>query len=272
MPEAIAVPLGTYGVSAPATGRFELTAAARGPWSDDAAHGGAPAALLTRAVELAAPELRLVSLQMVFFGPVPLGEVEVEARVAKPGRRQMVVSASLTGGGLTLATANAVLLRRGRVEIPPGTARPVTEAMPPREAGARECEGLWAEGKTAFQSSSNEILVVEGGPGESGPTGAAWFRLVCPVVPGESPSPTQRAAAAADFGNGLAHPVPFGEFVFANCDLNVWLLREPVGEWIGIRSSTGVSAVGSGLTTTEIHDSEGRCGAAGQVLYVDVPG
>jgi hypothetical protein len=33
-----------------------------------------------------------------------------------------------------------------------------------------------------------------------------------------------------------------------------------------------VSAVGSGLTTTEIHDSEGRCGAAGQVLYVDVPG
>jgi hypothetical protein len=144
--------------------------------------------------------------------------------------------------------------------------------MPPRDQGLREEDGAWGAGGTAFQLTSNEILVVTGGPPRTGAEGVAWFRLLCPVVPGENPSPAQRAAAAADFGNGLAHPVPFGDFVFANCDLNVWLLREPVGEWIGIRSSTEVSAGGSGLTTTEIHDDHGRCGAAGQVLYVDVAG
>ena len=209
---------------------------------------------------------------MVFFGPVDLGPVEVRTGIKKPGRRQMIVDASLTAGGRTLASATAVLLRRGSVPVPEGTLAPDVEPMPARGQGARESEGLWGSEGTAFHRSSNEILVVEGGPQRSGPTGAAWFRMVSPVVPGESPSQAQRAAAAADFGNGLAHPVPFGDFVFANCDLNLWLLREPVGEWIGIRSSTEVSAEGTGLTTTEIHDDRGRCGAAGQILYVDRSG
>jgi hypothetical protein len=179
---------------------------------------------------------------MVFFGPVLLGRVEVKAEVKKPGRRQMVATASLLDpGGRTVASATGVMLRRGSVPIPPGTTAPDGPPMPPRQSGRRESEGLWGGGDTAFHRTSNEILVAEGGPRVSGPVGAAWFRLTCPVVPGETPSAAQRAAAAADFGNGLAHPVPFGDFVFANCDLNVWLLREPVGEWIGIRSSTEVS-------------------------------
>ena len=102
--------------------------------------------------------------------------------------------------------------------------------------------------------------------------GAAWFRLDSPVVPGEEPSPAQRAVAAADFGNGLAHPISFEEFVFVNCDLNVWMLREPVGEWIGVRSTTEVSTNGSGVTRTGLHDREGRFGTAGQTLYVDRTG
>jgi hypothetical protein len=228
--------------------------------------------LLARAIELSAPELRLASFQMVFLGPVPLGEVAVEVEVIKPGRRQAVVSASLLGGGLTVARAFGVLLRRGSVDIPPGAASPDPGAMPPREGDDRVPGWAWGEGGPAFHRTANEIVVVDGGPQEVRPDGAAWFRLVTPVVPGEKPSPAQRAVAAADFGNGLAHPVPLGEFLFANCDLNVWLLREPVGEWIAIRSSTEVAAIGAGLTTTEIHDSEGRCGAAGQMLYVDRSG
>jgi hypothetical protein len=66
--------------------------------------------------------------------------------------------------------------------------------------------------------------------------------------------------------------VPFGGYVFVNCDLNLWLLREPVGEWIGVSSETEVSPNGSGLTTTALHDETGRFGAAGQVLYVDAAG
>jgi hypothetical protein len=228
--------------------------------------------MLARAVELSGPELRLASFQMVFLGPVPLGEVSVEAEVIKPGRRQAVVSAKLLAGGRTVARACGVLLRGGSVALPPGTASPDPVPMPPRQGADRVSGWDWGEGGPAFHRTANEIVVVEGGPQQVRTDGAAWFRLVTPIVPGEVPSPAQRAVAAADFGNGLAHPVPLGGFVFANCDLNVWLLREPVGEWIAIRSSTEVSTVGAGLTTTEIHDGQGRCGAAGQVLYVDESG
>ncbi len=240
-----------------------------------AAHGGAPAALLVRAIERHGAEsgMRLVSLQAAFLGPVLLGEIEIETEVLKPGRKQAVVSARLNGRGRTLVAATGILLRTGSVALPEGVEAPVVEDMPERISQIEVKDGLWGDsGSIAFHRTSNRIVVVEGGPEQARAEGAAWFRLDCPLVPGELPSPAQRAAAAADFGNGLAHPVPFGEYVFVNCDLNLRLLREPEGEWIGIRSGTEVSPNGSGLTTTTVYDERGRCGEAGQVLYVDGSG
>jgi hypothetical protein len=274
-PDAIAIPLGPGGgAETQPNGRFELGPAARGPWRPDAAHGGAPAALLTRALEAHGTEtgLRLAAFHSVFLGPVMLGEVELSTEVLKPGRRQMVVGAKLTGGGRTLIEARGVLLRVGAVDLPP-EAEGSGSAMPPPEAGNVTDGGRWGSGEgLAFQRTSNTIRLVEGGPEQVRRDGAAWFRLDSPVVPGEEPSPAQRAVAAADFGNGLAHPISFEEFVFVNCDLNVWMLREPVGEWIGVRSRTEVSANGSGVTRTGLHDREGRFGTAGQTLYVDRTG
>ena len=271
---AIAVP-----VPGPGSGsqRFELSPAARGPWRPDAAHGGAPGALLARAMESfgSGSGMRLASFQSVFLGPVMLGPVELEAEVLKPGKRQMVVAARLLSGDRTLIEARGVLLRSGRIDLPPGVGQSAADdhAMPPPEDFGETEEGRWGnDGEIAFHKTSNTIRAVEGGPDQIRPDGAAWFRLDSPVVPGEPPTPAQRAVAAADFGNGLAHPVPFGDYVFVNCDLNIWLLREPVGEWIGLRSLTEVSANGSGVTRSALHDREGRFGTAGQSLYVDVAG
>jgi hypothetical protein len=271
---AIAVRLDPPGGSG-GDGRYKLGEPARGPWRPDAAHGGAPAALLTRAIEsyCAETDLRLASFQSVFLGPVMLGPVELETEILKPGKRQMVVAARLSAGSRTLIEARGVLLRTGRIDLPPeaGEGDEPGDSMPPPEAFGETEEGLWGnDGETAFHKTSNTIRTVTGGPEQVRADGAAWFRLDSPIVPGESPSPSQRAVAAADFGNGLAHPVPFGEYVFVNCDLNVRLLREPVGEWIGLRSLTKVSVNGSGLTRTALYDRDGRLGTAGQSLYVDV--
>jgi hypothetical protein len=142
--------------------------------------------------------------------------------------------------------------------------------MLPLEESSDVKRGLWFPGdEIAFHRTANTVKVVEGGPESVNHTGAAWFHLDCLVVPGEDVTPAQRAAAAADFGNGLAHPVPFGEFLFVNCDLNVNLFRDPAGEWIGISSRTDVDSIGSGMTVTELHDLNGRFGSASQSLYVD---
>lgn len=272
MSEVVAVPTGRSGD--PEVGlveEFELTGLARGPWQDDAAHGGAPAALIVRAAEAHCDEgaLRVGSLNMTFFGPVLLGPIRIETTVLKPGRRQRVVGVRLSDGDRTLIDARAVLIRRGEVSLPEG-AESEPETLPGPEHARDVDRRKWAHGEgDAFHRNTNTVLALEGGPDEVGPTGSGWFRLEYPLVPGEDPSGAQRAIAAADFGNGLAHPVPFGEFLFVNCDLNLALLREPEGEWIGLRSRTEVDPGGAGLTTTEVFDQLGRCGSATQILYVD---
>ena len=253
---------------APAT--YRLAPIARGPWDAGSAHGGAPAALLARAVERrAAATQRVSSLSYTFLGPVPIGAVEITTRVVKPGTRLQVVRATLAAGGRVAMELTAVLLRRGAVELPAGIGAPWPE-LPPPEGLATTGSWFLAEGEEAFHPSAVEIRVVGGGLESPAPQGRdAWLRLRLPVVAGEDPSAAQRAAAAADFGNGLSAPVPFDGYLFVNCDLHVALHRDPAGAWIGARARTELHRAGTGLTTTELHDAAGRVGTATQTLFVD---
>lgn len=268
-PGPVAVHLETASSNGRRTELFELTAEARGPWQHDAAHGGAPAAVLARTAESYADGMRLAALSTTFYGPVPLGEITVESQVVKPGNRQRVVSLTLGAEGRVAMEARAVLLRRGEVTLPDGTL--AGDRMENPGEGRPVDRRLWADGDgPAFHRTANTVLATDGGPDTVGLDGSAWFRLDAPLLEGEPVSPVQRAIAASDFGNGLAHPVPFGEYLFANCDLNFSLLREPAGEWIGLRSRTEVDPAGAGLTVTQIFDSAGRVGVATQTLYVDL--
>ncbi|WP_210493102.1 thioesterase family protein [Patulibacter sp. SYSU D01012] len=252
--------------------RLELGDVARGPWDAASAHGGAPAALLTRAVEAhaAGTDLRVSSLAFTFLGPVPLGAVEIRTTVRKSGRRLQVVHGELRAGGRTAMEVQATLLRRGRVPLPAGVGMPWPELAPPE---GRAAAPAWfvVDGGRAFHPDAVEIRPLGDAPlGEPTPDGAAaWLRLRVPVVGEETPTAAQRAAAAADFGNGLSCPVPMADYVFVNCDLHVALHRDPAGEWIGLRARTELDRAGTGLTTTELHDAAGRFGTATQTLFVE---
>lgn len=272
-PGPIAIPAGESPGKAGTPARYRLTGEARGPWSDGAAHGGAPAALLAReAMRAGGPgDFRLAGLSVTFHGPVPLGGIEIAPEVVKPGRRQRVVALRLTAGGRLRMEARAVLLRRGSVPLPPATlADRDRDRMTDPGRGRVVDQARWALGDgPAFHRTANTVLAVEGGPDRSEPLGSAWFRLDSPLVEGEVTAGVERAVAASDFGNGVAHPVPFGKYLFVNCDLNVSLFRDPVGEWIGIRARTAFDPGGAGVTSTELFDSEGRIGSAGQTLFLD---
>lgn len=252
-----------------------LTAAARGPWDAAMAHGGAPAALLTRAVErrAASDDQRVSSLAFTFLGPVPLGAVTIRTTVRKPGRRLQIVHGELVADDRVVMEVRAVLMRRGRVELPSGVGTPWPE-MPPPEGLESSTErlvapGLEGEEPVGFYPTAMEIRPIDGTLWAVRDRAAAWLRLRLPLLDGDRPSGAQRAAAASDFGNGLAHPVSFDDYLFVNCDLTVSLHRDPAGEWIGIRPRTEIDPGGTGLTTTELHDAAGRFGTATQTLFVD---
>ena len=80
MTEAFYEPLGG--------GRFRSTEHTAGPWDVRSQHAGPPAALLGRALEATDPREGTLLARVTFeiLGPVPVAEVEVESRVARPGR------------------------------------------------------------------------------------------------------------------------------------------------------------------------------------------
>jgi Thioesterase-like superfamily len=240
---------------------------ARGPWDPDAMHGGAPAALLVRAiegVEVPAPML-VARLSMEFLRAVPLVPLTVEAAVVRPGRRLQLVEAVLRAEGEEVCRAQATLLRREAVEVPQG-ALPVPSLAPPEDAEPIT-ESLDRSTGESFAMTGMEIRVLGGGFSRRGPA-TAWFRLRRQVVEGEDPSPAQRAVAAGDFGNGIAAEVDFATHLFVNTDLTVHLSREPVGEWIGLDSRTEHGPEGTALARSTLHDALGPCGLAAQSLYV----
>jgi acyl-CoA thioesterase len=88
------------------------------------------------------------------------------------------------------------------------------------------------------------------------------------VVGDEEPTGVQRAAAAADFGNGVSWVLPFEDWIFLNPDLTMHLARPPVGEWIGLDAHTVPSDQGMGLAESAMYDERGRLGRAVQSLLL----
>lgn len=230
-------------------------------------HGGAPAALLARAIEnVAAPVPMLCTrVTIEFLRAVPVAPVRVTASPTREGRRLQMVEATLAdAGGNELLRARAVRMRAGDVTVP-ADAAPGVEVPGPDESPADVFPGQEGEG---FHLSANEIRFARGTFFDLGPS-LAWFRLRMPVVAGESPTPLQRVMAAADFGNGVSRVLDFQTHLFVNTDLTVHLHRAPVGEWVAIDARTDVDSAGVGQSTTVLHDERGRVGVGAQSLYVD---
>ena len=244
--------------------RFLPTGLARGPWDENALHGGAPAALLTHiAQNTAGPEFGLARLTFELTRPVPLASLEVRAEASR-GRSARRVALQIEHDGVPMGRAIALMLREQPVQVPTGPARTLEPA--PDECTQRyETPGM--PSGEFFHHRAMDIRVATGSTREPGPA-AAWFRLRAPVLEGVETTPAMRAAAASDFGNGLSWVLPFDEYLFANTDLTVYLHRAPVGEWIGIDAETIAQPNGIGLSSSTLYDAVGRVGMAHQNLLI----
>ena len=242
--------------------RWSSTVHTTGPWDARFQHGGPPAALLGRAVERCAPrdDVLVARMTVEILGPVPVGEVEVRARVLRPGRSVELVEAVLSADGRDAARAAAWRVKRTTQEGVPSRA----PAPPPLPAEALEIPaGGWVDGYL----SAVEWRFVEGRFDVPGPA-TVWTRLKHPLVPDEEPSPLQRVLSVADSGNGLSSELDLTAWHFINPELTVHLHREAIGSWVCVAAQTAISPGAAGLATTALSDQDGPLGVGAQSLLV----
>jgi hypothetical protein len=234
-----------------------------GPWDARAQHGGPPSALLGRAIQRCAPRDDMIVARFTceILRPIPVGEIRVQARLARPGRSVELLEAVASGGGRDVARATAWrVLRTDSPPVPPRPAPPppLPAETPPPPPG----EG-WVDGYL----SAIEWRPVHGHFTEPGPA-TVWARMRYPLLPDEETGPLERVLAVADSGNGVASALDIRHWQFINPELTVHLQREAAGEWICLDARTVISTGGAGLATSVLSDLDGQVGVGAQSLLV----
>lgn len=236
-----------------------------GPWDPKALHGGPPTALIAGALERMDPgpeAFAVTRLTVEILRPVPVAPLTLSSRVIRPGKKVQLLEASLTSGNQQLVRASAVRIRRADLPF----AVDMSEAEPPPLPERDSIRSTW--GWEGFHNTGVTQRYARGSFLDLGPA-TVWVRLNQPVVAGEEPTPLQRVAAAADFGNGVSSLLRFDEAMFINPDLTIYLHRPPRGEWVAIEASTQLTPDGVGLAQSVLYDRDGAIGRALQSLFVD---
>ncbi len=247
-------------------GSFMPTEHARGPWDPRALHGGAPAALMTRAFEGMEPggELRIARLGFELLRPVPHAPLRLSTRIVRKGRRVQELAGEIHAGEQLICRASALRVQEAPAGLPVTTPPPAERMAGPQEGKPTRFALDDADDKS-FATAMEMRFLSE--PWTQGPA-QVWMRLRQAILPGEATTPLMRLAAAADFGNGVSAELPFDRYLFINADLTIHLQRQPQGEWIGLDARTLLHDGGMGLAESVLHDEQGALGRAFQTLVV----
>jgi hypothetical protein len=240
-------------------GRFASTDHTAGPWDPAAQHAGPPAALLGRALEACDPRPGTMIARVTFeiLGPVPVEEVSVSARVARPGRTVELLEAVLEAGGRP-----AVSARAWRLPVTSAASAGTVDAEPP-PIPAERTPPPWPFG----YGEAVECRFAAGAWRQPGPA-TVWTRLAVAVVEGEQPSPLQRVLAVADSGNGVSAVLDWDRWYFINPELTVHVLRPPDGEWVCLDAETTVFEGGAAVARSTLSDGGGPVAFGSQSLLV----
>jgi hypothetical protein len=250
-------------------GHFRATRATQSPWDPRMQHGGPPAALAAGVIERShpRPEMRIARISLDFLGPIPLGEVEAETRVVRPGRRVELIEAVLVCDG-----REVVLARAWRIATNPEIHRSLPEGhtaphppVPPLETATEQ--RFMPENPFGYGDALETRFISQ--PREGDAAAEVWMRPRVPLIADEPLGGLERLLIGADSANGFSSRLAFHEWLFVPPSLTVTLHRYPSGEWVFMRATTTISDDGIGFTESMLADERGFVGAGAHPLLIE---
>jgi hypothetical protein len=238
------------------------TALTTGPWRADAMHGGAPSALIGHLVTTSAEEGEQVArVQIDLEQPVPLEPIVGIVRRRHVSRRIAHLDIELRADAGRMVSARALLVRSGTAPVAVPT-EPVPHA--PDQFSAMDWSHLYSGPDPVYVRDAVEHRMVRGAYGAAVPS-AAWLSLGVAVVEGHAPCALSQFLSVADFGSPLSQSAALGPGIaLINVDVNVTMVRQPVGPWFYVDAAGQVGSGGLGLAVSQVFDLEGRLGVITQ--------
>lgn len=247
-------------------GCVRATGWTRGPWDVRTQHGGPPSALLAREVDAAIGEdaAAWVPVRTVIelLRPVPIATLCARAEVTSRGRTALRAVATLEHDRQEVARARVILVRAVAPD-PSMACAAVDEAWPDPEASPPFTFTFFPD-PVGFHTA----VTLRGPSAWPRASTRAWSRVDVDLVAGAPPTGWQRALCIADAAHGLAPGLDPRTFTLINPDLELSLLRRPVGVWVGLDVTTTTRAVGTGVTRATVADVDGTAGACSATLVV----
>ena len=250
---------------AEASGGFASSPSTAGPWGPASQHGGPPAALLTRAIESldrGAHDRVVGRFTMELLGPVPVGPVQVEASVVRPGRTVELCEATLYDEQRGRACARATAWLFPATDDGPQQ-RPAPPGHAPEQGVPKDPPASWSGGYL----DAVDWRWIAGAVTEPGP-GLVWMRPRVDLVAGEPMSPVQRLMCCVDSASGVSAALDPASWGFLNTELTVHVLRPPVGDWVCLDAETTLGSGSVGMATSRVYDAEGLVARSAQALLI----
>lgn len=246
------------------TASFLPTDHVRGAWREDEQHVAPALGLLTHLVEADhasrrgdGHRLAVGRLSFDILGTMPVEEVTTEVAVRRHGRTVELVEATMRHGGRDAVVLRAWLLRRGDTRAEQGS--PVEPLPAPDDLPPWRPDEVWPGGFI----TSVDVRRHQHEPGRA----TTWVRPSVALLD-EPVGDVARWAGVLDIANGMSVREDPRRVAFPNVDLTAHLVRDPVGEWVGLDTSVTFGTDGRGLTSSVLHDVEGVVGGVAQSLTV----
>ncbi|WP_045875683.1 acyl-CoA thioesterase domain-containing protein [Pseudofrankia sp. DC12] len=236
---------------------------AAGVWAANSISGRILGGLVAHVVEReqSRPGYRLARLNCDMFRTLPFAPVSLTTQTVRDGGRIRVVDVLLAHDGNLFGRATAVFLRPGA--NPPGeiwqpergvwhTPDPTAPTPRPQQLNPRIDGRPMLPDVVAPDTPLGPVRVVQ--------RGGMWVRELSAIVEGRPMTGLVRAAMVADLTSPMTHKGT-GGIQHINTDWTLTLVREPVGEFLGVLAEDqfGVDGISFGRAT--IHDAAGLLGS-----------
>jgi acyl-CoA thioesterase len=225
-----------------------------GPWRKDSMHGRVVAGLLAAQMEATVDDEAYLPARFAIdlYRMPDLSAAEVTVRRVRDGHRIKLIEAEYLVGGVSMARATNLFLRKGeqptgKVWGPPDWSVPGPDEIP-SSRWSRPLDGMW------------EFRTIEGAMNTS-ERRRMWLRDVRELVAGEPLSPFVRAALACDMASPVANIGEYG-LEFINSDITLYLHRQPIGDWLGFEAANHQATAGVAIGHCSLYDLKGAIGFA----------